>query len=207
MRRRGAVDRTHLAVVAFALLTLATLPLQGCAGAPPRSELYYACAPGNWWLFQGSGEGTQYTIEIRLEHAEGGAPDVLDGRVTGSLGTFTFSEQGFLLRTGPEFLQIILPSEASIATPAENDPYLPVPLQVGVQYGTDLAGVVGPDSLWVLRQVKAASPWGEVDALEMADNRDPAQADYLITFAPYLGPVEIDIADTPPLTLKNAGVK
>lgn len=199
--------------VTAVLVVVSSLVFAGCFKSAPQSKDYFALAPGNSWLYEGTQDTSTMKLEIKVvkpDPALNLREGIYDIRITGSLGDFTVSEQGLFLELAPDSVKLWGVKQMNVNPQFFSTPYiwLEKPLQVGREYNTAIQGTPTPALMAVTGQVKEVTPWGEKDGFVLQEESGTGLAGGVkLTFVPYLGFARMSIPEWPELTLKDASLK
>jgi hypothetical protein len=184
----------------------------GCGGAP-ESRNYFALAQGNNWLYQGSQEGQEISVEIKVAKPDPAlnlSSGIMDMEVTGSLGNFKVSESGLFLEATSTDTKLWGVRQTESAPQFFDTPYiwLQQPLQVGGEYNTAIQGASTPARMVVTARQTVSTPWGPREGFSLEEKNPAGVAGRVrLTFVPYLGFTTISVPDWPELRLKDAALK
>lgn len=198
--------------VTAVLVVVSSLVFAGCFKSAPRSKDYFALAPGNSWLYEGTQDTSTMKLEIKVVKADPALnlrEGIYDIRIAGSLGDFTVSEQGLFLELAPDSVKLWGVKQMNVNPQFFSTPYiwLEKPLQVGRDYNTAIQGTPTPALMAVTGQVKEVTPWGEKDGFILQEKSGTGLAGGVkLTFVPYLGFTRMSIPEWPELTLKDASL-
>jgi hypothetical protein len=207
---RGKVFLKSAAVV---LVVLSSLMFAGCFKGTPESQNYFALAPGNSWLYEGTQDTSTLKVEIKVVEPDPALnlrEGIYDISITGSLGNFTVGEQGLFLEIAPDSVKLWGVKQINANPQFFSTPYiwLEKPLQIGREYNTAIQGTPTPALMAVTGQVKEVTPWGTKDGFTLQEKSGNGVAGQVrLTFVPYLGFTSMSIPDWPELTLKDASLK
>lgn len=196
-----------------AIVVVSSLTFAGCFNNAPESKDYFALAPGNSWLYEGTEDTSTMKVEIKVvkpDPALNLKEGIYDISITGSLGAFTVGEQGLYLELAPDSVKLWGVKQMNVNPQFFSTPYiwLEKPLQVGREYNTAIQGTPTPALMVVTGQVKEVTPWGEKDGFTLQEKSGTGLAGGVkLTFVPYLGFTRMSIPDWPELTLKDASLK
>jgi len=199
--------------VTAVLVVVSSLVFAGCFKSAPQSKDYFALAPGNSWLYEGTQDTSTMKLEIKVvrpDQALNLREGIYDIRITGSLGDFTVSEQGLFLELAPDSVKLWGVKQMNVNPQFFSTPYiwLEKPLQVSREYNTAIQGTPTPALMAVTGQVKEVTPWGEKDGFILQEKSGTGLAGGVkLTFVPYLGFTRMSIPEWPELTLKDASLK
>jgi hypothetical protein len=199
--------------VAAVIIVASSLAFAGCFNSAPQSKDYFALAPGNSWLYEGTEGTSTMNVEIKVvkpDPALNLREGIHDLSITGSYGNFNVSEQGLFLELAPDSVKLWGVKQMNANPQFFSAPYiwLEKPLQVGREYNTAVQGAPTPALMAVTGQVKEATPWGEKDGFTLQEKSGTGLASGVkLTFVPYLGFTRMSIPDWPELTLKDASLK
>jgi hypothetical protein len=199
--------------VTAVLVVVSSLVFAGCFKSAPQSKDYFALAPGNSWLYEGTQDTSTMKLEIKVvrpDQALNLREGIYDIRITGSLGDFTVSEQGLFLELAPDSVKLWGVKQMNVNPQFFSTPYiwLEKPLLVGREYNTAIQGTPTPALMAVTGQVKEVTPWGEKDGFILQEKSGTGLAGGVkLTFVPYLGFTRMSIPEWPELTLKDASLK
>lgn len=198
--------------VTAVLVVVSSLVFAGCFKSAPQSKDYFALAPGNSWLYEGTQDTSTMKLEIKVvkpDPALNLREGIYDIRITGSLGDFTVSEQGLFLELAPDSVKLWGVKQMNVNPQFFSTPYiwLEKPLQVGREYNTAIQGTPTPALMAMTGQVKEVTPWGEKDGFILQEKSGTGLAGGVkLTFVPYLGFTRMSIPEWPELTLKDASL-
>ena len=199
--------------VAAVIIVVSSLAFAGCFNSAPQSKDYFALAPGNSWLYEGTEGTSTMNVEIKVvkpDPALNLREGIHDLSITGSYGNFNVSEQGLFLELAPDSVKLWGVKQMNANPQFFSAPYiwLEKPLQVGREYNTAVQGAPTPALMAVTGQVKETTPWGEKDGFTLQEKSGTGLASGVkLTFVPYLGFTRMSIPDWPELTLKDASLK
>lgn len=199
--------------VVAVLVVVSSLALAGCFKSAPQSKDYFALAPGNSWLYEGTEDTSTLKVEIKVvkpDPALNLREGIYDVSITGSLGDFAVSDQGLFLEITPDSVKLRGVKQMNANPQFFSTPYiwLENPLQVGREYNTAIQGTPTPALMAVTGEVKEVTPWGEKDGFTLEEKSSAGLAGGVkLTFVPYLGFTRISIPDWPELTLKDASIQ
>jgi len=199
--------------VAAVIIVVSSLTFAGCFNSAPQSKDYFALAPGNSWLYEGTEGTSTMNVEIKVvkpDPALNLREGIHDLSITGSYGNFNVSDQGLFLELAPDSVKLWGVKQMNANPQFFSAPYiwLEKPLQVDREYNTAVQGAPTPALMAVTGQVKETTPWGEKDGFTLQEKSGTGLASGVkLTFVPYLGFTRMSIPDWPELTLKDASLK
>jgi len=210
---KGSGIKVFIISVTVVLVVVSSLVFAGCFKSAPQSKDYFALAPGNSWLYEGTQDTSTLKVEIKVvkpDPALNLREGIYDVSITGSLGDFAVSDQGLFLEITPDSIKLWGVKQMNANPQFFSTPYiwLEKPLQVGREYNTAIQGTPTPALMVVTGQVKEVTPWGEKDGFTLEEKSSAGLAGGVkLTFVPYLGFTRISIPDWPELTLKEASIQ
>jgi len=189
--------------VAAVIIVVSSLTFAGCFNSAPQSKDYFALAPGNSWLYEGTEGTSTMNVEIKVvkpDPALNLREGIHDLSITGSYGNFNVSDQGLFLELAPDSVKLWGVKQMNANPQFFSAPYiwLEKPLQVDREYNTAVQGAPTPALMAVTGQVKETTPWGEKDGFTLQEKSGTGLASGVkLTFVPYLGFTRMSIPDWP----------